>query len=169
MGVQIGGLIGLYGGATFGILGWWLGRHFAKKNRGLDELYYHIWQKDRSISWYFTLFAIYVLFSLVLFGINLSIAAVLGIIMLVHIASWGISGMILSMNYHRTEPIRLSELKMNIVIAFITLLTFTIISIVTSNWKFLIASIPPAIFVTVSAFFPNHKRNDETENKQHNN
>jgi len=74
MGVQIGGLIGLYGGAVFGILGWWFGRWMAKKQRGLDELHEHIWQKARSISWFFTLATIYVLFSLVIFGIELKAA-----------------------------------------------------------------------------------------------
>ena len=32
MGVQIAGLIGLYEGAVFGILGWWFGRRMAKQN-----------------------------------------------------------------------------------------------------------------------------------------
>lgn len=89
MGVQIGGLNGLYGGAVFGILGWF-GRRLAKKQRGLDELHDHIWQKARSISWFFTLAAFYVLFSLVIFGVELKAAMVLGVMMLVHLAVGGL-------------------------------------------------------------------------------
>ena len=57
----------------------------AKKNRGLDELYDHIWQKAKSYAWYMTLAAIYIFFSLMVFGIELNIAMVLGILLLVHI------------------------------------------------------------------------------------
>ena len=89
---SIGGIFGLYGGMICGILGWWFGRQKAKKNRGLDELYDHIWQKAKSYSWYMTLAAIYIFFSLMVFGIELNIAMVLGILLLVHIGSWGSLG-----------------------------------------------------------------------------
>jgi hypothetical protein len=74
----------LYGGLICGTLGWWFGRQKARKNRGLDELYEHIWQKARSFSWYITLATIYVLFSLVGFGIELNSAMVLGILLFAH-------------------------------------------------------------------------------------
>lgn len=154
MGVQIGGLIGLYGGAIFAILGWWFGRRMAKKQRGLDELHEHIWQKARSISWFFTLAAIYVLFSLVIFGIELRAAMVLGVIMMVHMASWGFTGMILSINMNMTEPLKPSRVKFGISIVSVSLILFTILSITTGNWWFLLASIPPNLIGLISALTP---------------
>lgn len=152
MGVQIGGLIGLYGGAICGILGWWLGRHFAKKERGLDELYYHIWQKARSVSWYFTLLTIYVLFSLVLFGVKISIAAVLGIVLLVHIASWGIFGLFLTIKYQCLNPLQLSKVKIYLSAAFGILLIFTFISLAVKSWLFLMVSLPIIVLFMLFAF-----------------
>lgn len=76
--VSIGGIIGLYGGMICGIIGWWFGRKKARGNRGLDEVHYHIWQKAKSYSWYVTLGAIYIFFSLLVFGIHVNIAMVLG-------------------------------------------------------------------------------------------
>lgn len=154
MEVQIGGLIGLFGGASFGVFGWWLGRRKAKKNRGLDEVHQYIWQKSRSISWYFTLAAIYLLFSLAIFGMEFRVAMVLGILLLVHMASWGISGIVLSINMQRTEPWRPSKVAIGIVIMAVNMIVFTILSIVTSNWLFLIVSIPPtaiALFTLIIA------------------
>lgn len=154
MGLQIGGMIGLYGGATFGLLAWWFGRRMAKKQRGLDELHDHIWQKARSIAWFFTLAAIYILFSLVVFGIELRAAMVLGIIMIVHIASWGITGVILSINMNMTEPLKPSRVKFGVTIVLVSFIIFTILSISTGNWWFLLASIPPNVFGFIKALTP---------------
>ncbi|WP_421383324.1 hypothetical protein ACOJQI_02770 [Bacillus salacetis] len=154
MGIQLAGAAGLYGGAILGILGWWFGRRMAKKERGLDELYEHIWQKARSVSWFVTLASIYVFFSLLIFGIELSTATVLGIILLIHLASWGFTGMILSINMNMSEPLKPSRVKFGISVVVISLLIFTITSIITGNWFFLIASIPPAILGLVSALTP---------------
>ncbi|XQY93770.1 hypothetical protein ACNRWW_10365 [Metabacillus sp. HB246100] len=154
MGLQIGGMIGLYGGATFGLLAWWFGRRMAKKQRGLDELHDHIWQKARSISWFFTLAAIYILFSLVVFGIELRAAMVLGVIMIVHIASWGITGVILSINMNMTEPLKTSRVKFGVTIVLVSFIIFTILSISTGNWWFLLASIPPNVFGFIRALTP---------------
>lgn len=154
MGVQLAGAAGLYGGAILGILGWWFGRRMANKQRGLDELYEHIWQKSRSVSWFFTLASIYVFFSLHIFGIELSTAMVLGIILLVHLASWGFTGMILSINMNMSEPLKPSKVKFGIFIVALSLIIFTITSIITGNWYFLIASIPPNIIGLISALTP---------------
>lgn len=158
MAIQIGGLIGLYGGAALGILSWWLGRRIVKKQRGLDELYEHIWQKSRSISWFFTLTSIYILFSLVIFGIEIGAAMTLAIILTVHLASWGITGMILSINMNMTEPLKPSRVKFGISVVVVSLITFSIISIVTGNWWFLIASIPPNIIGLISALTPDKNK-----------
>ncbi|WP_456270928.1 hypothetical protein [Bacillus sp. AK031] len=154
MGVQIGGLIGLYGGAVISILAWWFGRRMAKKQRGLDELHEHIWQKSRSISWFFTLAAIYVLFSLIMFGIELKAAIVLAIILTVHLASWGFTGMILSINMNMAEPLKPSRVKFGITIVAVSLIIFTILSITTGNWWILIASIPPNMIGLICALTP---------------
>ncbi|WP_323652962.1 hypothetical protein [Lysinibacillus xylanilyticus] len=89
-----------------GILGWWFGRKKTRENRGLDELYYHIWQNAKSYSWYVTLGAIYVLFSLIMFGIELSNAMVLGILLLTHLGSWGIIGIVLSISMSSTVTLQ---------------------------------------------------------------
>lgn len=154
MEVSIGGAIGLYGGMICGLLGWWFGRKKARKNRGLDELYYHIWQKARSYSWYVTLGAIYVFFSLIVFGIELSSAMVLGVLLLTHLGSWAIVGVILSINMSSTVPLQPSRVKLGIVVVVTSVIVFTIVSIMTNNWMFLLLSIPPnliGLFTTLTS------------------
>lgn len=145
MAVSIEGILGLYGGMIFGILGWWFGRKKARKNRGLDELYYHIWQKAKSLSWFVTLGTIYVFFSLIVFGIELSTAMVLCVLLLAHIGSWGITGIVLTINMSSPEPFKFSPVKVGIGINVASLIIFTIISIMTDNWLFLLFSILPNI------------------------
>jgi hypothetical protein len=140
-----------------GLLGWWFGRKKAKKNRGLDELYYHIWQKARSYSWYITLGVIYVFFSLILFGIELSTAMVLGILLLAHIGSWGIIGAILSINMSSAAPLQPSRVKFGIIVVTVSIIIFTIISILTKNWMFLLFSIPPNLIGLFTALTSNRK------------
>ncbi|RIW31373.1 hypothetical protein D3H55_15485 [Bacillus salacetis] len=160
MGVQLAGAAGLYGGAILGILGWWFGRRMAAKQGGLDELYEHIWQKARSISWFFTLAAIYIFFSLLIFGVELNTAMVLGVILLVHFASWGFTGVILSINMNMSEPLKPSRVKFGISVVAISLIIFTITSIITGNWFFLIASIPPNMIGLISALTPEKSTED---------
>ncbi|MCG1023435.1 hypothetical protein EKQ44_17475 [Sutcliffiella horikoshii] len=159
MAVQIGGLVGLYGGAVMGILAWWFGRHMAKKQRGLDELHAHIWQKARAISWFFTLASMYILFTLVIFGMELTAAMVLAVIMLVHFASWGITGVVLSINMNMEEPLKPSRVKFGIVTVALSLLLFLVLSIATDNWWFLLASVPPTLIGLIWALTP--KRGSE--------
>lgn len=154
MAVQIGGLVGLYGGAVMGILAWWFGRRMAKKQRGLDELHAHIWQKARAISWFFTLASMYILFTLVIFGMELTAAMVLAVIMLVHFASWGITGVVLSINMNMEEPLKPSRVKLGIAIVVLSLLLFLVLSIATGNWWFLLASIPPTLIGLIWALTP---------------
>ncbi|KAB8135708.1 hypothetical protein F9U64_10540 [Gracilibacillus oryzae] len=156
MEVSIGGIIGLYGGMLFGVLGWWFGRKKAKENRGLDELYYHIWQKARSYAWYVTLGAIYVFFSLIMFGVELSTAMVLGILLLAHVGSWGMIGIIMSVNMTSTAPLQPSRVKIGI-----SVIVFTIVSILTNNWLFLLVSIPPNLIGLITALIPNRKYSEE--------
>lgn len=159
MAVQIGGLVGLYGGAVMGILAWWFGRHMAKKQRGLDELHAHIWQTARAISWFFTLASMYILFTLVIFGMELTAAMVLAVIMLVHFASWGITGVVLSINMNMEEPLKPSRVKFGIATVALSLLLFLVFSITTDNWWFLLASVPPTLIGLIWALTP--KRGSE--------
>lgn len=154
MEVSIGGIIGLYGGMICGILGWWFGRKKAKENRGLDELYYHIWQNAKSYSWYVTLGAIYVLFSLIMFGIKLSNAMVLGILLLTHLGSWGIIGIVLSISMSSTVTLQPPRVKLGIIVIVTSIIVFTIITIMTNNWRFLLFSIPPNLIGLFTALKP---------------
>lgn len=139
---QIAGFIGLYGGALMGLFGLFYGRVKAKKERGLDELHDHIWQKSRSISWYATLISIYILFSLHLFGFSLTISSVLGMLMLVHIGTWGIGGAILSFLLYKETELKVSDFFVGTLIIIISSLLFTILTIVTQNWLLLLMTIP---------------------------
>lgn len=143
--VSVGGLIGLYGGMVCGILGWWFGRKQARKKRALDEVYEHIWQKARSYSWYVTLASIYILFSLYLFGVHIHGPMALGIIMIIHLASWAFIGIGFSIALQSEEPIQLNEAILGIALIVISVLVFTIISIVASNWVFMLIGIPISV------------------------
>lgn len=121
MDMQLGGMLGLYGGMIMGLAGWWFGRKKARENRGLDEVYQHIWQKTRSFSWYITLAAIYLLFSLVLAGVEMSPAMILGILLLVHLGSWGVFGIGISINMSVNDPIKLNRVKMTLIVTIIAI------------------------------------------------
>lgn len=162
MEINIWGMIGLYGGVIGGLLGWWFGRQKARKNRGLDELYYHIWQKARSYSWYVTLGALYVFFTLLNFGIQLSTAMVLGILLLTHVASWGIIGIILTINMSSAAPLQPPRVKVGLFVFMTSIIIFTIISILTTNWLFLLFSIPPNLIALFTALTPKRKDSEVT-------
>lgn len=162
MEINIWGMIGLYGGVIGGLLGWWFGRQKARKNRGLDELYYHIWQKARSYSWYVTLGALYVFFTLLNFGIELSTAMVLGILLLTHVASWGIIGIMMTINMSSAAPLQLSRVKVGLFVFMTSIIVFTIISILTTNWLFLLFSIPPNLIALFTALIPKRKDSEVT-------
>ncbi len=51
-----------------------------------------------------TLGALYVFFTLLSFGIELSTAMVLGILLLTHVASWGIIGIMMTINMFSAAP-----------------------------------------------------------------
>src|SRR5690625_4295705 len=155
MSEQIAGFIGLYGGALMGLLGVFFGRVKAKKERGLDELHDHIWQKSRSLSWYATLISIYILFSLHLFGIPLTISSVLGILMIVHVGTWGISGAIFSFLLYSEIEIKVSDFLIGILIIIGAAVFFTIITILTHNWLLLLMTIP---FSLVGYLFINQSK-----------
>ena len=142
--------VGLFGGIVFALLGLYFGRRAAKKNRGLDELHDHIWQKARSISWYATLVAIYVLLILGIFEIEISLIPAVSLLLLVHVGSWGVSGGFLMARM--TEGDVRESGKMQVVLSMLLgtvfLIGFGIVSVLTENWKFLLFSLLP-IFVSI--------------------
>lgn len=78
-------------GAAGGALGLWFGRKQAARHRGLDERYYAISYKSQATAWKITLGSIYLLFILLLFGVSLSIEAVLAMLLIIHMADWALS------------------------------------------------------------------------------
>ncbi|MGM8366307.1 hypothetical protein ACLIBG_12630 [Virgibacillus sp. W0181] len=146
MDVSVVGMIGLYGGMIFGIFGWWFGRKKAREQRGLDELHEHIWQQARSYSWYVTLGMIYIFFSFLVFGVDLSLAMVLGVLMLTHLASWAFIGIILTVKMQNTEQYEPSKLLIGIGIIVLSVLAFTIVTIIYDDWRFMLIGIPISLF-----------------------
>src|SRR5690625_5283739 len=126
---QIAGFIGLYGGALMGLIGLFYGRAKAKKQRALDETHDHIWQQSRSLSWYATLISIYILFSLHLFGFPLSIASVLGILLIVHMGAWAFSGAMLSFLLYRESDIKVFDFLLGVLIIILAALFFIMLII----------------------------------------
>lgn len=160
MDIQLSGLFGLFGGALMGFLGWWLGRKQANKNRGLDELYRYIWEKARSYTWYITLVVIYILFSLVAIGIEMSPAMVLGILLLSHMGGWGCIGIALSIHMSLSETAKSNEKTIGIIMITLIVIVCTILSIATKNWVVLFISIPPVAFIFFLTFILPKKNTD---------
>jgi hypothetical protein len=88
---QMLGFLGLLLGVSGGLLGLWWGRKKAASKRGLDERYDVITTKSLALAWKITLVSIYILFILLGFGIKLTAAPILGILLLVHMAGWTFS------------------------------------------------------------------------------
>ncbi|GKU76187.1 hypothetical protein [Paenibacillus sp. L3-i20] len=139
--------VGLYGGLIFAFFGWYFGRRAAIKNNALDEVHRYIWSKARSTSWFCTLAAIYIMLMLGASGIQIEMMPALSILLAVLLSSWGISGAFYSIRM-TSEPLQSHSnpklhLKLSLYFGLFILLIFTIISIVTGDWKFLLAAIPP--------------------------
>lgn len=139
--------VGIFGGLTLGILGWFFGREAARKRGGLDEMNNYIWTKARSTSWYFTAAAIYVLMTLELLGVELSIIPALSILLFVHLSSWAVAGLLYSSRLIQNVP-NYTIVLSSVIFAFF-LLFFVFVSLFTDNWKFLLAAIPPIVMNTI--------------------
>jgi|SRR5690625_434918 len=145
MSSQLAAFLGLYGGAIIGLSGWYFGRRKAKKERALDEVHDHIWQYARSFAWYATLFTIYILFSLYLFGIPMSVPMVLGILLIVHLSTWAISGISSSIFIYDANEQKHAYLAVGILIIISSVVLFGIISIYLKNGFYLLLMIPSVI------------------------
>jgi len=88
---QMVGLLGMFVGIAFGVIGLWWGRKKALMNRGIDERFQVISNKSQSTSWKITLGTICFLFALHIVGAQISTVATLGILLLIHMAGWALS------------------------------------------------------------------------------
>lgn len=88
---QMLGLLGLLLGISGGLFGLWWGRKKAAQSRGLDERYESITIKSFSSAWKITLISMYILFVLLILGIQLSAVQLLGILFLIHMIGWASS------------------------------------------------------------------------------
>lgn len=145
MSSQLAAFLGLYGGALAGLSGWYFGRRKAKKERALDEVHDHIWQYARSFAWYATLFTIYILFSLYLFEIPMSVPMVLGILLIVHLGVWAISGIFSSIFMYNVKDPKYVYLIIGILIMIGSLVLFGMISIYLKNGFYLLLMLPSVI------------------------
>src|SRR5690625_1121496 len=145
--VQLGGLIGLYGGLLMGLGGWYFGRRQAKKQRALDETHDHIWKKARSISWYTTIIAIYILFSLYLVNVQLTIPMILGVLLFIQLGSWGISGIVLTAILYSEKKINI-KLIIGYTIIIVSSFGFLLMMTLNKEW-FLLTWIVPCIIAGV--------------------
>ena len=82
--------LGLMLGALGGLFGLWWGRRMAARKNGLDERYERITTKSQASGWKITVISIYLLFLLLIFGVQLTSAQALGILLLIHMAGWAI-------------------------------------------------------------------------------
>lgn len=96
---QMLGILGLLIGASGSLFGIWWGRRLSNRNRGIDERYKNISIRSLANGWKITLVSIYIFFILMLFGIQLSIAPVLGIILLIHMAGWAFSALYYNLKF----------------------------------------------------------------------
>lgn len=81
-------LSGILLGITGGLFGLVYGRKKVAQSRGLDERYEEIAKKALANGWKVTLVAIYVFWFLLVFGVQISVAQVLGLLLLVHMIGW---------------------------------------------------------------------------------
>lgn len=151
------GFIGVYGGLFFGLLGWFIGRHIAKKKRGLDELYQYIWQKARATSWMITAVAIYVFFTLELSGITINTIPLLSMLLFVHLVGWAISGVVYSIYVTDSARFLNNKIMLTVIICITILILFLVISIVTHNWRFFLFSLPPVFLNIMLSFRQSNK------------
>lgn len=96
---QMLGILGLLIGVSGSLFGIWWGRRLAIRNRGIDERYKNISIRSLANGWKITLVSIYLFFILMLFGIKFSVAPVLGIILLIHMAGWAFSAVYYNLKF----------------------------------------------------------------------
>src|SRR5699024_7293348 len=99
---------------------------------------------ERSFSWFATLGIIYIFFTLLVIGVSLNAAFILGILLLVQMTSWGVSIFILK--YYMTLGMEVNAgLLAGVSLICLSIVFFVIIGIFTNLWLFILLSIPFSI------------------------
>jgi len=93
------GFLGIVLGISGGLFGLWWGRRMAARKNGLDERYEKITVSSLANGWKITVISIYILFLLLIAGVQLSTAQALGILLLIHMAGWGFSTVYYNLKY----------------------------------------------------------------------
>lgn len=93
------GFLGIVLGISGGLFGLWWGRRMAARKNGLDERYEKITVSSLANGWKITVISIYVLFLLLIAGVQLSTAQALGILLLIHMAGWAFSTVYYNLKY----------------------------------------------------------------------
>ncbi|MFJ5767224.1 MULTISPECIES: hypothetical protein [unclassified Lysinibacillus] len=96
---QMLGFLGIVLGISGGLFGLWWGRRMAARKNGLDERYEKITVSSLANGWKITVISIYVLFLLLIAGVQLSTAQALGILLLIHMAGWAFSTVYYNLKY----------------------------------------------------------------------
>lgn len=144
MNIQFGPLLIMYAGLLCALLAAYFGKRKAAKHNGNDEVQDHIFKTARSFSWYATIVTIYVMFTLYGVGVDMGVPPTIGIIMLVQMASWGISAPVLNY-YYSVEKTPNMNGVIGILIILVSVALFIILAVVTENWLFLFWPIPSSI------------------------
>ena len=85
---QIWAILGLVLGASAGLFAYWWGRKKAAENRGLDERYENIMTNSFASAWKISLAAMYILFAITIFGVELAAVHLLGMLLIIHMIGW---------------------------------------------------------------------------------
>lgn len=96
---QMLGFLGIVLGISGGLFGLWWGRKMAARKNGLDERYEKITVSSLANGWKITVISIYVLFLLLIAGVQFSTAQALGILLLIHMAGWAFSTLYYNLKY----------------------------------------------------------------------
>src|SRR5699024_11390168 len=103
----------------------------------------------RSFSWFATLGTIYIFFTLLVKGVSLNAAFILGILLLVQMTSWGVS--IFTLKYYMTLGMEVNAgLLAGVSLICLSIVFFIIIAIFTDFWLFILLSIP---FIFIGFYF----------------
>ena len=157
--------VGLFGGMALGLLGWYIGRAAARRNPGLDEMHEYIWRKARSVSWYVTLGAIYVLLILALFRIEIGLVPALAILLLVHLVSWAVAGVSFIARLTEGDGTGAGKAQrlLVMIIGMVFLIGFGIASVLLENWMMMLFSMIPISFMVILVYAQSRTRKDHEQ------
>ncbi|GGE69352.1 hypothetical protein [Priestia taiwanensis] len=149
------GIIGFLVGIACALGGWWFGRKKAREVRGLDERYVERARDARANSWIVTTVYIYAMFFLYIAGVSFSSAQLLGILLFIHVGSWGILTIYVNVrdtiDWEEQRKNRNQKLAFFISIFVLTAVPsiFLCISFLTDDWRYVLYSLPGSFLAGV--------------------